>query len=35
LIAWKVNDEARMRALLDLGATGICSSAPELLGRLK
>ncbi|HEY2717681.1 MAG TPA: glycerophosphodiester phosphodiesterase [Solirubrobacterales bacterium] len=34
LIAWKVNDEALMRELLAAGASGICSSSPEVLGRL-
>jgi len=30
LIAWKIDEEARMRALLDSGATGICSNDPQL-----
>lgn len=35
LIAWKVNEEARMRVLLELGASGICSSEPALFGRIR
>lgn len=35
LIAWKVNDEARMRALLSRGASGICSSEPRLFDRIR
>jgi len=34
LIAWTVDDEARMRKLVDAGVTGICSNDPRLLARL-
>lgn len=34
LIAWTVDDLARMRALLDAGATGLCSNDPRLFGEL-
>jgi glycerophosphoryl diester phosphodiesterase len=34
LIAWKVNEETRMRKLLDEGVTGICSSEPYLFERI-
>jgi glycerophosphoryl diester phosphodiesterase len=34
LIAWTVDDEARMRALLDAGVTGLCSNDPRLFARL-
>lgn len=35
LIAWKVNDEARILQLLDEGATGVCSSEPEVFERIQ
>jgi glycerophosphoryl diester phosphodiesterase len=35
LIAWKVNEEPRMRTLLEAGATGICSSEPQLFEHLR
>jgi glycerophosphoryl diester phosphodiesterase len=35
LIAWKVDDEQRMRSLLELGASGICSSEPSLFPRIR
>ncbi len=34
LIAWTVDDEKRMRTLLDAGVTGLCSNDPRLFGRL-
>jgi glycerophosphoryl diester phosphodiesterase len=34
LIAWTVDDVARMRALIAAGATGICSNDPRLFARL-
>jgi len=34
LIAWTVDDEARMRDLVAAGATGICSNDPRLFSRL-
>jgi glycerophosphoryl diester phosphodiesterase len=35
LIAWTVDDEARMRALVDAGVTGICSNDPRLFAELQ
>jgi glycerophosphoryl diester phosphodiesterase len=35
LIAWKVNEPARIRRLLDKGASGICSSEPRLFEGLR
>ncbi|MDX6594793.1 MAG: glycerophosphoryl diester phosphodiesterase [Solirubrobacterales bacterium] len=35
LIAWKVDDEASMRTLVNLGASGLCSSKPELYSSLR
>jgi glycerophosphoryl diester phosphodiesterase len=34
LIAWTVDDAARMRALVAAGVTGICSNDPRLFGEL-
>ncbi len=34
LIAWTVDDEARMRALVEAGVTGLCSNDPRLFARL-
>jgi glycerophosphoryl diester phosphodiesterase len=34
LIAWTVDDEPRMRALVDAGVTGLCSNDPRLFARL-
>jgi glycerophosphoryl diester phosphodiesterase len=34
LIAWTVDDEARMRTLVEAGVTGICSNDPRLFARL-
>jgi glycerophosphoryl diester phosphodiesterase len=34
LIAWTVDDEARMRALVDAGVTGLCSNDPRLFSRV-
>jgi glycerophosphoryl diester phosphodiesterase len=34
LIAWTVDDEARMRTLVDAGVTGLCSNDPRLFDRI-
>jgi glycerophosphoryl diester phosphodiesterase len=34
LIAWTVDDLARMRALIDAGVTGLCSNDPRLFAKL-
>ncbi|MCW2987432.1 MAG: glycerophosphoryl diester phosphodiesterase [Solirubrobacterales bacterium] len=34
LIAWTVDDEKRMRQLVDMGVGGICSNDPRLFARL-
>jgi len=34
LIAWTVDDEARMRELVDAGVTGLCSNDPRLYAQL-
>jgi glycerophosphoryl diester phosphodiesterase len=34
LIAWTVDDEARMRTLVEAGVTGLCSNDPRLFARL-
>jgi glycerophosphoryl diester phosphodiesterase len=34
LIAWTVDEEARMRRLVDAGVSGICSNDPRLFARL-
>jgi glycerophosphoryl diester phosphodiesterase len=34
LIAWTVDDEARMRALIDAGVSGLCSNDPRLFSQL-
>ena len=34
LIAWTVDDEARMRKLVEAGVTGICSNDPRLFAQL-
>ena len=34
LIAWTVDDEARMRKLVEIGVDGICSNDPRLFARL-
>jgi glycerophosphoryl diester phosphodiesterase len=34
LIAWTVDDQARMRKLLDLGVHGICSNDPRLFAEI-
>ena len=35
LIAWTVDDAARMRALAAMGVDGICTNDPRLFGRLQ
>jgi len=35
LIAWTVDDLARMRALVDAGVTGLCSNDPRLFAQLR
>jgi glycerophosphoryl diester phosphodiesterase len=34
LIAWTVDDEARMRALVSYGVDGICTNDPRLFAKL-
>ena len=34
LIAWTVDDEARMRKLVEAGVSGLCSNDPRLFARL-
>jgi glycerophosphoryl diester phosphodiesterase len=34
LIAWTVDDEARMRALVEAGVSGLCSNDPRLFDRI-
>ncbi|HET6998360.1 MAG TPA: glycerophosphodiester phosphodiesterase [Solirubrobacterales bacterium] len=34
LIAWTVDDEKRMRALVEAGVTGLCSNDPRLFAKL-
>jgi glycerophosphoryl diester phosphodiesterase len=35
LIAWTVDEEARMRKLVELGVSGLCSNDPRLFARLQ
>jgi glycerophosphoryl diester phosphodiesterase len=35
LIAWTVDDEKRMRQLVEIGVSGICSNDPRILARIQ